>query len=236
MACYVFGNAITNQTLSEIPMYQDKTITRLDRAREAYKMKNAEGKDSKARNFVEGLYNNWVNFIEKERKDASYNQKRCFLVLIYNATGDTLSYVTNHSFGGIIGRSPYPARIENGQWAGFLHVQDIDSTSGSHGSVVYRGMNNEGIKIDWLVGWKNPWVNGLGYCRVYGEAREKGHYVSNIWSAVDYVMNNHDDIYCYDEPTNGAGSGAVIEVTTGSHGAPVCEAILTLQNVIGANN
>lgn len=74
--------------------------------------------------------------------------------------------------------------------------------------------------------------------QVYGEAREKGHYSNNsVWSVVEGVINNHDDIYCYDEPSPPLGGvGAVTEVTAGSHAAPICEAMLTLQNVIGANN
>ena len=79
------------------------------------------------------------------------------LCLIYNATGDPIDFVTDHSWHGHIGPGPYPTRIENGQWGGFLHVKTSGTATGSSAAVVYRGVNNNDQHCDWMAAWSNPW-------------------------------------------------------------------------------
>ncbi|KAH7515061.1 hypothetical protein FEM48_Zijuj11G0156100 [Ziziphus jujuba var. spinosa] len=73
-------------------------------------MKNADDKDVNARKFVESL---------KPKYGVLVVTTTC---LIYNATGNRLTYVGSHDWQGHIGDSPYPLVLENGQWNAFLHV------------------------------------------------------------------------------------------------------------------
>ncbi|KAA0038316.1 23 kDa jasmonate-induced protein-like [Cucumis melo var. makuwa] len=144
MADNVFGNPITNSTLQAMPEYEGKTITRRDRAYVAFNMKNAQNKDRSARDHVEKLREEWGHGVAT-------------LCLIYNATGDTITFVCEHSWHGHIGSGPYPSEIANGQWGAFLHVKTAVVPSGSAGACVYRGLNNYGEVCDWMVAWSNPY-------------------------------------------------------------------------------
>ncbi|KAK8940939.1 hypothetical protein KSP39_PZI010781 [Platanthera zijinensis] len=144
MASNVFGNPITNTTLQGMPEYMDKPITRKDRARVAFNMKNAQEKDRNARQYVENLKARWGTGVST-------------LCVVYNSTGDTLTFITSHNWFGHIGPAPYPTNIRNGQWGGFLHVKKSGAASGSAAAVVYRGKNDAGANCDWMLSWSNPW-------------------------------------------------------------------------------
>ncbi|RXH97450.1 hypothetical protein DVH24_007796 [Malus domestica] len=81
MASNVFGNPITNATLEGIPEYIGKGIDKKDRAHVAMYKKNDEGKAVDARKHVENLKKQYGNGV------SAY-------CLVYNATGDTITYVT----------------------------------------------------------------------------------------------------------------------------------------------
>lgn len=144
MASNVFGNPITNQTLEAMPKYEGKTITRLDRATEAINMKNDGGKDKDVRAYVDSLKQKWGTGVST-------------LCLFYNATGDPITFICDHNWHGHIGPDPYPLKIANGQWGGFLHVKTSGVATGSSAAVVYRGQNNNDIHCDWMAAWSNPW-------------------------------------------------------------------------------
>ena len=144
---YVFGKAITNETLQAMTEYQGKTTTLKERAGVAMMMKNSEDKDVQVRQQVEKL-------MEKA------GGREATICLIYNATGDTLTLVTYHDWSGQIGFTPYPPKIENGQWGVFLHVRNTaTSDASSVGAVVYRGRNGAGEIRDWMQAWKNKKPN-----------------------------------------------------------------------------
>ena len=72
---------------------------------------------------------------------------------IYNATGQTVTYVTTHDWEGNIS-GPYPVEIQNGQWAVFEHVDNRRTNrKGSVAAVVY---NIEDC-CDFMISWNNPW-------------------------------------------------------------------------------
>ncbi|KAH7515066.1 hypothetical protein FEM48_Zijuj11G0156600 [Ziziphus jujuba var. spinosa] len=111
MALNVFGKPIRNHALKVMPEYQDKkVITAVDRAYEALMMKDADNKAENAQKFVEGL---------KPKYAAALISTVC---LIYNATGNRLTFIRSHDWEGHIGDYPYPLLLENGQWGAFLHV------------------------------------------------------------------------------------------------------------------
>ncbi|XP_052205204.1 23 kDa jasmonate-induced protein-like [Diospyros lotus] len=144
MGCNVFGKPITDKTLRGMEEYENYTVTHWDRARVALEEKNEGDKDTKARQYVEKLRQEWGN-------------RACTLCLIYNATGGNVVLVTTHDIYGRIGHAPYPIMIENGQWGAFLHGRTPQEYPGSSAAVVYRGKNKEELPCDWMLAWSNPW-------------------------------------------------------------------------------
>ncbi|CAK9326820.1 unnamed protein product [Citrullus colocynthis] len=210
MAYNVFGNPITNQTLEAMPEYEGKTITRRDRAHVALNMKNAEDKDKNAREYVENLKKRWGTGVST-------------LCLIYNATGDTITYVCEHDWHGHIGPGPYPIEIANGQWGGFLHVKTSGTATGSSAAVVYRGLNNDGVHCDWMAAWSNPWDRSSWDNTAYTEIREEGHYDKyDNWGYISKLLYSSG----YSKSDN--WNGCISNVTTGSDTSPIFEGIFSL--------
>jgi hypothetical protein len=136
-----FGVVVDNEKLDEMVRYIDKTKTQEDRAREAMNLINEDDKNAKAAKYVDSV---------KEYTDSDVST----LCLVYNATGDTIYYVTDHDWYGFISRTPYPTEIGNGQWGAFQH--NHGTLSGSEGAVVYRGKNADGNDRDILLAWSTP--------------------------------------------------------------------------------
>ncbi|KAK8918642.1 hypothetical protein KSP39_PZI022150 [Platanthera zijinensis] len=212
MASNVFGNPITNATLEGMPEYQGKTITRKDRAHVALNMKNAQGKDWNARQYVENLKARWGTGVST-------------LCVVYNSTGDALTFVTSHDWYGHIGPAPYPVRIENGQWGAFLHVKTSGAATGSSAAVVYRGQNDAGAYNDWMMSWSTPW-NRLYNNKAYTEIRDAHHYddVNKRWGFVSDLLNN-SGLYSADK-WKGCYSTAAI----GSDTSPIFEGTMMLES------
>ncbi|XP_072990246.1 23 kDa jasmonate-induced protein-like [Typha latifolia] len=130
MAYNAFGIPVTTETLERMSEYVGKTITHKDRAKVALDMKNAESKDVNAHQFVEQL---------KER----YGNGVATLCLIYNATGDPLTYITSHDYFDHILYSPYayteirePNHFDNTVWG---VISDKMEKSGIHCEDVWNG-------------------------------------------------------------------------------------------------
>ncbi|XWS73933.1 hypothetical protein CRYUN_Cryun02cG0171800 [Craigia yunnanensis] len=204
---YVFGKAITNETLNRMEEYYGKTTTLKERAGVAMMMKNSEDKDVQVRQQVEKL-------MEKT------GGREATICLIYNATGDTLTLVTYHDWSGQIGFTPYPPKIENGQWGVFLHVRNAaTSDASSVGAVVYRGRNVAGEIRDWMQAWKNKKPN-----KAYSEIREIDHWSKDdgnrTWGLV-YDKLNKSSIM--NNEINEGGSSIVV---IGNDPCSIFEAIL----------
>lgn len=211
MVCAVFGVPITDETLRAMPEYANvKTITALDRAREAFKVKNAEDKDAHA-----------LKYVEKLR--AEYGNAVSTGCVFYNATGGTVKFVTYYDWEGHIWKSPYPTEVANGQWGAFLHIHTSGMASGSVAAVAYRGVGNDGKEYEWAISWSNPWKPSP-HPKIYVEARQKGHYLHNgDWSQLKALVEKGD--LTWTEEWNGCVSEASI-----SYKAPVViEAIFTLK-------
>lgn len=97
-----FGNPITNSTLEAMLEYEGKTMTRWDRAHMAFNMKNDQDKDNNARQYVEML-----------KLQEDYNI--CTLCLIYNAVGDTITFVCHNNWCRHLGPGRCPIEIASGQ-------------------------------------------------------------------------------------------------------------------------
>lgn len=105
-------------------------------------MIDADGKEFNAETFLRNL-------------KSRFGYGVSTLCLIYNATGGTLKHVCNKNWEGHIGESPYPSKIENGQWGAFLHVHDAGASTGSVAATVYRSESADGAV--WVMAWYNTW-------------------------------------------------------------------------------
>ncbi|KNA19939.1 hypothetical protein SOVF_056860, partial [Spinacia oleracea] len=165
MGSNVFGTPITNHTLRAMPEYSDKkSITANDRSILALEMKNAEGKDINARNFLESL-------------QARFGENVSTMCMIYNATGGSLTFVDAHNWTGRVCESPYPMVILNGQWGVFLHGRYGHEEAGSEAAVVYHGIN-----YDWLLSFSNraDITNNRVALKIY----QSGKFQSTNWNTI----------------------------------------------------
>ena len=99
---------------------------------------------------------------------------------VYNATGETMTYVTDHDWEGNVS-GKYPLSIQNGQWAAFQHVGTRrPGRNGSVAAVVY----NFGDTCDSMISWNNPVKTAHGSNTVYCEMNDPGHFDHCDWNAI----------------------------------------------------
>ncbi|KAG6467882.1 23 kDa jasmonate-induced protein-like [Zingiber officinale] len=211
MATNVFGNPVTDDTVRLIfPNITE--ITARHRAEVALQYMNADEKATNVSRFVHNL------------KEA-YGTGTSTLGMIYNATGGNLSFVLNHTWEGAVWRSPYPQVIQNGQWAGFLHVRGR-LMGPSKEAIVYRGVNNDGAGRDWMLAWNTSRMNYQN--RVYAEIHTAGGFGSANWNAIDSKMDSQTNNYS----TTALGGFASASIGAGS--SPEFVGILSLEG-LGSN-
>ncbi|KAG6467885.1 23 kDa jasmonate-induced protein-like [Zingiber officinale] len=211
MASNVFGNPVTNDTVRLV--FPNMTqITARDRARVALQFMNADDKARNVSRFVHNL-------------KAAYGTGTSTLGMIYNATGGNLTFVLNHTWEGAVWRSPYAQVIQNGQWAGFLHVRGR-LMGPSKEAIVYRGVNNDGAGRDWMLAWNTSRMNYQN--RVLAEIRTAGGFLSANWNAIDGKMDNQAN----NHSTTALGGFASVSIGAGS--SPEFVAIMSLDD-LGSN-
>ncbi|CAL4899026.1 unnamed protein product [Urochloa decumbens] len=156
MAENCFGEPVTNETLEKMGLPQ----TRENRARVAMSVMYDDDRKGQATRYVQNL-------------KQLYGNGASTLCLLYNATGNTITYRARKDWwnGSLYGPSNnnYPSSIYNGQWAAFLHVHDQGAATGSLGAVVYQGTNETGSPPDLLVAWSTPWsqvYSNTAYCQI----------------------------------------------------------------------
>ncbi|XP_075522022.1 23 kDa jasmonate-induced protein-like [Primulina tabacum] len=211
MATNVFGNPVTDDTVKLI--YPNIiNITAQNRAEVALLYMNADERATNVSRFVHNL-------------KAAYGTGTSTLCMIYNATGGNLSFVLNHTWEGSVWQSPYPQIIQNGQWAGFLHVRDR-LIGPSKEAIVYRGQNNVGASRDWMLAWNTSRMNYQN--RVYAEIREAGGFGSANWNTIDSSMEKQTNNYS----TTALGGFASASIGSGS--SPEFVGIMSLSG-LGSN-
>lgn len=100
------------------------------------------------------------------------------LVMIYNATGETLTYCASCDWSGQVGKQPYDLVIYNGQYSVFLHAE-TSFLEGSIGGVIYRGTRGSDI----LLTWDNPLI---GENRIYIDVQESNYWtLEESWDQVE---------------------------------------------------
>ncbi|CAH1430130.1 unnamed protein product [Lactuca virosa] len=201
----IFGEPIGNKTLAQMRL----NPTRENKARIGYKMMNEGNKYDNALRFVKDLKAQWGNGIT------------C-LCMLYNATGETLTYAASRNWFGDIGPSPYPTFILNGQWGAYLHTKTPRVPSGSQAAVVYRGKYSDNASCDRMITWSIPWQRFTQDNAAYCEINEVGHFDHGaVW----------DEIYDK-SPSAGRESSytwndCYTRVTVESDTSPIYKAILT---------
>ncbi|KAD6453488.1 hypothetical protein E3N88_08193 [Mikania micrantha] len=152
VAVQVFGTPITQGT-------------RTQRAQAAAKNQNADGK------------------LDQVLQAALHSQKAAVggvnsgtptFGLLYNATGDPMTYQTSHDWEGHVD-GHYPIIIQNGHWVFFKHVGK--GSKGSVGAVVYNIQNC----TDSMIAWNNH-TNSPN--TVYCEMNEPGYYDYCDWTVI----------------------------------------------------
>ncbi|CAH9112792.1 unnamed protein product [Cuscuta europaea] len=152
----VFGKPIT------VNEYADREA----RASAAYAQIDGDDKRKKVKDYVQNL-------------KKSFGDGVSVLATIYNATGENLYFSTSKDWYGKLytdGGSSYPKIIQNGQWAGFLHIKSPSVPSGSEAAVVYRVKAKEGDageNADVVIAWDDSWAPGSNN-KVYTEIAKTG--------------------------------------------------------------
>lgn len=158
MAANVFGTPIT-----------DNALTTLGRAKLANNYINADGKDANAKHFVKKLMSRYGTGIKTGG-------------LFYNATGGPLTLVNSHDYHGHVYEVSYPTAFQNGQWIAFLHVRGSIFV-GSSAAVVYRSVNDQGDRYDYMCSWSVP---------VSGDNKVHTYTITNCLNTHAYVhMHTH---------------------------------------------
>ncbi|XP_076940079.1 calcium/calmodulin-regulated receptor-like kinase 1 [Bidens hawaiensis] len=163
----IFGEPIRNNTMVQMRL----APTRENKAQVAYKMMNKGNKYDNALRFVKDLKAQWGNGITT-------------LCLLYNATGETMTYTTSRNWFGDIGPSPYPTIILNGQWGAYLHTKTPQAPSGSAAAVVYRGKYTDNAFCDRMITWSIPWQRFTQDNAAYCEIKEVGQFDGAVWDAI----------------------------------------------------
>ncbi|XP_022961400.1 23 kDa jasmonate-induced protein-like [Cucurbita moschata] len=216
MACNVFGDPITYSSLERMSEYVGKEKRSEDRAYVALQLKNVGAKGKNALEYLEKLNAQWGTEVST-------------MGLIYNATGNAIKLLKTHDWHGCIGASPFPIRIENGQWGVFLHV-DTDLT-GSEAAVVYRGENLRGVTTDWFLSWSNPPSYQLTTNKVFTKRDEHNPFVganhssgNDLWNSLSKLL--HESSLCHSVNQYESQSAGSI----GNGSTVICEAIFSIIN------
>jgi hypothetical protein len=133
---------------------------------------------------------------------------------IENATGATMTLVSEYDYHGHLFKYPVPPAIGAGQTGCFLHVKTAGAATGSEGAIVYRYQDLDGVYKDVFFGWCTPW-SGTPTC--YTEVREANHWPSQgSWGFMQDLIERSTGV-----STNDNGS-AVSVASIGNSTSPRC--------------
>ena len=138
----VYGKIINDDVVKGMQTYVERKENLEDfmimRAKAAYQMIGVDNKDFLAAKYLDEL----------EAQEKVKGTK----VMLYNATGVTLTFEGEYDGSGRIGSSPCPHTLHNGQWGVFFHrIND----GVSEGGVIYEGKcHPDGQKGEWKFSWK----------------------------------------------------------------------------------
>ncbi|WP_139489069.1 hypothetical protein [Brevibacillus dissolubilis] len=201
------GNPILEADVSTYPEYQGKTITPYILGQVALNQKNR---------LINGVDLEDYATSSLVSLSANNGNMTATLIMIYNATGEDLTFVDSHDWSGHLGQSPFDSIIQNGQWSYFLHTHVSGTWCGSVGCCVYRGTEK-----DFFMGWSDPYGGSASSDGTYVEAREHGHWVNA--ASWDYMYNlvNNATASSSDEQ-----APYKIVATIGTGATPICKFII----------
>ncbi|KAD6453494.1 hypothetical protein E3N88_08199 [Mikania micrantha] len=159
VAVHVFGTPITQGTPTQ-------------RAEAAAKSQNADDK-------LNEVLQASLHSQKAEVGRVNLGRTNTTVVLLYNVTGETMTYQTKHEWHGHVGNYPITIHPGQGVWVIFKH-NGTDS-KGSVGAVVFNIDNC----IDSMIAWNNATNSqNTAYC----EMNEPGYYSS--WPCDWKVIHN----------------------------------------------
>lgn len=202
-----FGLPITEETLKQMSRYQGRVITQVDCAREAMRLIHAESKNLHALNYAWELKRSYGNGVST-------------LVLVYNATGASVTLEQRQDWLGYVYSREPPRDVHNGQWIAFLHVHPTAQALGSQAARVFRGQDVNGRTRDFLVAWSIPWndVPTSAYTEI-GNANQ----FTNRWGNVRTSLSNAKRI------TRAKDQNCASTVSIGAYTTSECIAVLQHQ-------
>lgn len=172
----IIGNEVNSDVVKSYPQYvKEANITPLILSKVA--MQQLTATDSRG-DSLQMAATKAVNAMKNE-----YGQGASTLVMIFNASGETLRYQTNKDWSGETEKYPFDLTIANGEYSVFLHVKSGIFT-GSVGCVVFRGDSGS----DFLFAWDNPYI---GDNSSYVDVKSKDYWPGvQPWSDVESKLTS----------------------------------------------
>lgn len=172
----IIGSEVNSDVVKSYPQYvKEPNITPLILSKVA--MQQLTATDSRG-DSLQMAATKAVNAMKNE-----YGQGASTLVMIFNASGETLRYQANRNWSGETEKYPFDTTIANGEYSVFLHVK-AGIFTGSVGCVVFRGDSGS----DFLFAWDNPYIgSNSSYVDVQGNDHWPG---VQSWSEVESKLTS----------------------------------------------
>lgn len=165
----IVGNEVNEDFVKRIPQYAELEITPELLSQVALQQQSVLYSQGNT------LHIDAVHALLAMKQD--YGEGACTLVMIFNASGETLTFQENYDWEGRTNEYPEDNIIANGQYSVFIHVK-TRPFGGSEGSVVYRGTT----QADFLMAWCNPWAS---WNNVYASVQASNYWPDQqTWDAV----------------------------------------------------
>lgn len=108
---------------------------------------------------------------------GDYGEGASTLVMVFNASGETLTYHDAYDWSGGLGKYNIDLKVENGEYCVFLHTK-TRLFQGSVGCVVFRGE----LGSDFLFAWENPY---WGQNSIYADVQANDYWPNQqSWDTV----------------------------------------------------
>lgn len=181
------GKLIDNMDVKSYPRYKDQDITPYVLSQVALQQWTSVNSNG------ETLQQEAARKLSSMKKD--YGQGICTLVMIFNASGETLTFQDHQDWSGAWGKYTPDRTIGNGQVMIFLHTKTF-MFRGSEGSLIYRGTSG----LDFLFAWDTPY---WGSNKVYVSDNVNDYWPNNeSWDKVKSKLETSASSSFYDSNTN----------------------------------
>lgn len=175
--------------------------TRLDLASAAIQAQSVNQSD------VQGTANAYIKEIDQNIVTA---------VMIYNATGTTLSFRSTSDSSGEIWKYPYDTLIQNGQWSVFLHKSATGAATGSIALLAYNIEDHNNTPVA-VLGWNVP---ETGDNSAWGDCWNSTGFAREPWSK---LFDDLDNGGLTGNGNGTSGNGYSVPYSIGTGGKPIAQ-------------